>query len=56
MQRSTKTGQKAQESLNRPVGQYEKKDADHKSESKLSGKDWIWWGMEPRTNINKFEV
>lgn len=41
MERSTRTGQKAQENLTRPVGQYEKKGVDNKSESKLSGRDWI---------------
>jgi len=42
MERSTRTGQKAQEGLTRPVGQCEKKGVDHKSEIKLSGRrDWM---------------
>lgn len=41
MERGTRTRQKAQESLSRPVGQYEKKGVDHKSETKLSGRDWF---------------
>lgn len=37
--RSTITGQKAQECLTRPVGQHEKKGVDHKTQSKLLGRD-----------------